>query len=131
MLRSHIIICFAVTIMHVPDALTSNIIGAVDSYLIMISAIWPDTSYYLLGQYYLIQEVRPAGILKPCHLIDLVLSDFEALESLLNRTGGIMCSTVRPCTCSCTTHAPCPCTAPYSRLRVTRLSPGRWCWLEI
>ena len=46
------------------------VIGEEDSYLIMISAIWPDTSYYLLGQYYL-EAMSP---------IDLVLSDFEALS---------------------------------------------------
>ena len=31
------------------------VIGEEDSYLIMISAIWLDTSYCLLRQYYLIQ----------------------------------------------------------------------------
>ena len=56
------------------------VIGEEDSYLIMISAIWLDTSYYLLGQYYLIQEVKPCWHLEAMSPIDLVLSDFEALS---------------------------------------------------
>ena len=35
------------------------VIGGEDSYLITISATWPDTLYYLSGQYYLIQKVKP------------------------------------------------------------------------
>ena len=35
-----------------------------DMYLIVIFAIWPATLYYLLGQYYLIQEVKPRWLLE-------------------------------------------------------------------
>ena len=55
------------------------VIGEADSYPIMISAIWPNTSYDLLGQYYLIQEVKTCWHLETMPRIDLVLSDFDAL----------------------------------------------------
>ena len=60
------------------------LIGEEDMYLIAIFAIWPATLYYLLGQYYLIQEVKPCWLpeaMSPIEFPRLILSDFEALFS--------------------------------------------------
>ena len=64
--------------------MTTVLIGKQDSYLITISAIRPATLYYLLGQYYLIQGVKPCWLpeaMPPIEFPRLILSDFEALLS--------------------------------------------------
>ena len=64
--------------------MTTVLIGEEDSYLITISAIQPATLYYLLGQYYLIQGVKPCWLpeaMSPIEFPRLILSDFEALLS--------------------------------------------------
>ena len=60
------------------------LIGEEDMYLIVIFAIWPATLYYLLGQYYFIQEAKPRWLLEamwPIEFPRLIWSDFEALLS--------------------------------------------------